>query len=69
MAAEHVTAGEFERTTDRMFEQLDRIEAKQDLTNGRVTSLEQDRRLVKKVTALISAAVGSGVAFVAWLLS
>lgn len=56
--AEHVTAGEFSRTTERLFAQLDRIEEQVRATNGRVTTLETDRKVTKKTAALVSAGVG-----------
>ena len=69
MVSEHITAGEFQRFSYRVFIQLDRIEDKQDLTNGRVLSLETDRTLAKRIAALISAGVGALVAFIAWAVS
>jgi len=55
--AEHLTTGEFERFTDRLFKQLDSIEAKQDFTNGRVTALETEQKITKRAVALISGGI------------
>lgn len=55
--AEHITAGEFERFTERLFKQLDSIEAKQDKTNGRVTALEFNQKNAGKISGRLSAVI------------
>ncbi len=57
--AEHVTGGEFERFTQRLFKQLDAIESKQDLTNGRVTTLETEHKITKRIATYISVGIGA----------
>ena len=57
MAAEHVTAGEFGRTLTRVFEQLDRIEAQGQITNGRVTKLEANQEAAGKLSVKMSTGV------------
>ena len=57
MASEHVTSGEFERFANRVYKQLDRIEEKQDFTNGRVTKLEANQEAAGKLSARLSAGV------------
>ena len=59
--AEHITAGEFDRFSKRLFTQLDSIEQKQDITNGRVTSLETEQQLSKRLSAKVSAGISIAV--------
>ena len=57
--AEHLSVGEFQRFTERLFNQLDTIEGKQDLTNGRVTALETEQKITKRLAAYISVGIGA----------
>jgi tetrahydromethanopterin S-methyltransferase subunit G len=66
--AEHITAGEFQRFAERLFSQLDSIERKQDLTNGRVTQLETEQKITKRIAAYISAAIGLVIAVGGFIL-
>lgn len=67
--SEHLSVGEFQRFTDRLFTQLDTIEAKQDRTNGRVTALETEHKITKRIAAVISAGIGALFAVVGLLIS
>jgi hypothetical protein len=60
--SEHITVGEFDRFQRRLFQQLDSIEAKQDVTNGRVTKLESNQEQAGKLSAKLSAGVSLLVA-------
>lgn len=57
--SEHLSVGEFQRFTERLFKQLDQIESKQDQTNGRVTALETESKITKRIAAYISVGIGA----------
>ena len=59
---EHVSAGEFERWMEHLSSQNRDILAEQRKTNGRVTTLEVDYKVVKRTAAVISGAVGLVIA-------
>lgn len=69
MAEPHLGVGEFQRFTERLFKQLDAIEAKQDQTNGRVTALETESKITKRLAAYISAGIGVVFTLVGLLIS
>ena len=60
--SDHVTAGEFERTTERLFAQLDRIESKHDRIRTRVDRLEHNQEAAGKISMKLSAGVSVIVA-------
>lgn len=66
--AEHITGTEFARFSERLFVQLDRLEAAQRVTNGRVTALETEQKINKRIAAYISAAIGGAVALAGLLM-
>ena len=69
MEPEHVTAGEFERWMRHLDSRFDSVEAAQSITNGRVSKLEVDHRVVKRIAVIISAVTGFIVSFVIWVIS
>lgn len=62
MAAEHITAGEFQRWMEHLSDQNKQILAEQRKTNGRVTKLETEQAVMKRVVALVSAGISVLVA-------
>lgn len=66
--AEHVTAGEFERWMQRLSQENRDILAEQRKTNGRVTAVETELKVAKKVTAVISGAISLVIAVGGFIL-
>ena len=58
MASEHVQAGEFERWMQFLAQQNRDILAEQRKTNGRVTALEVEQKITKRIAVYISASIG-----------
>ena len=67
--AEHVTATEFERWMRLLSQQNQDILAEQRKTNGRVTVLETEMKVNKRIAAFISGAVGMVIAIGGFVLN
>jgi hypothetical protein len=65
---EHVTAGEFARWMNHLSKQNEAILFEQRKTNGRVTALETEQKVVKRVVALVSAGISLFIAALGLIL-
>ncbi len=67
--AEHVSSSEFERWMKHLSDQNKEILVEQRKTNGRVTALEVEQKITKRIAAYISGTVAFVITIAGLLIS